>query len=379
MKIGIIGIRGYRAVYSGFETFVKKLVEKSNKKKFFYVLFVRSLYQNKARVLPKNISLVTIPTLKGKYIESFFYSLASTLISLTKRIDVVLYLGLPNTFLIFTQKLFSRKVVVNVNGFDWKRKRWNFFGKLYLRLCKILTVIFADVIITDSKEIESYYKNRYKLKKITYIPYGAEVNKTSSGKILKKFGLIPKKYIYTVGRFTPENSLEDLILAFQKLKTNLKCVIIGDSVYEAKYKQYLLDLSKNYPKIIFTGFLQEKDYKKICSNAILYVETKTQGGIHPSLLEAMAYGNCVIAKKLNSHIEVLGKNGIYYQNENDLNKKISLLIDKPKLLESIGQKNQIIIKKKFNWKDIIKKYEIIFTSSLLYENKEIIGTVKSVV
>jgi len=358
MKISIIGIRGYEVVYSGFETFVKKLIEKSNKKKLFYILFVRSLYLSKTKILPKNISLVVLPTLKGKYLEPFFYSLTSTLMSLTKVIDVVLYLGLPNTSLIFIQKMFGRKVIVNVDGFDWRRKRWNLLGRLYLRFCELLTVVFADVIITDSKEIELYYKNRYKLKKITYIPYGAEIGIKNPGKTLKRFRLQSKKYIHTVGRFTPENSLEDLILAFQKLKTNLKCVIVGDSVYEEKYKLYLLDLAKNNPRIVFTGFLQGKDYKEICSNSLLYVDTKTQGGIHPSLLEAMAYGNCVVVKNTRTNYEVLEKNGIYYSN--NLYIKLKNILNLPQLIKKKSQINKSIIKNNFNWTKVIKIYENLF-------------------
>lgn len=360
MNIVIIGIRGYSVIYSGFETFVNKLVNKSNKKIFSYLLFVRSSYKFNDKIPPKNVSLLKVPTIKGKYLDPFFYTLISNLLSIKQNVDIVLYLGLPSTLGIIVQKILKRKIIVNVDGLDWRRKRWNFFGKTYLKFCELLTVIFSDVIITDSKEIFSYYRNKYKLKNTLFIPYGAKVIVRKPGKTLAEFGLTVKRYIHTVGRFTPENSIEDLILAFKKIKTSFNCVIIGDSVYEDKYKKQLLDLAKNDQRIIFTGFLKGRDYEEICSNSYLYIETKTQGGIHPSLLEAMAFGNCVVANKIHSHIEVLKNNGLYYNNKNELTSIIRMILKRRLLKNKIGESNKDNIKANYKWQKVIRQYENLF-------------------
>ncbi|MBI3366580.1 DUF1972 domain-containing protein [Candidatus Roizmanbacteria bacterium] len=355
-RIGIIGIRGYGVIYSGFETFVRYLVEKSNKRKFYYCLFCRNPYQF-SKFPGKNYSLVSVPTVKNKYLETPCYSLFSNIIGLFKKLDVVLYLGLVHAPFIFIQKMFGRKIIINTDGLDWQRKRWNFLGKFYLKTCEQLAVIFADVIICDSQTISQYFKKKYSQKNIVYIPYGSEINIRRSGSLLKKLNLEPKKYIHFVGRLTPENCVEDLIKAFKKIGTSLKCVIVGDSVYENDYKKCLLQLAGGDKRIVFTGFLSGKDYEELCSNSALYVETKGVGGTHPSLLEAVAFRNPIIAKNVSFHKEVLGEYALYYANPNQLATKIKRFLNHKTTLI----KKSILLREKvsqrYSWKKVIKEYE----------------------
>lgn len=357
--IGIIGIRGYNVIYSGFETFVKWLVEKSNKRKFYYYLFCRSSYQFSC-FPDKNYSLIPISTIENKYLETPFYSLLSNITTLFKKIDAVLYLGLVNTLFIFIQKLLGRKIIVNVDGLDWQRKRWNVWGKIYLKICEQLSVLLADVIVADSKTIYYYFKKKYYPKKLVYIPYGTEVKIRKPGKTLKNFCLKAKKYIHFVGRLTPENCIEDLILAFRKIKTHYKCVIIGDSVYEDRYKKYLLDLAKEDQRIIFTGFLYGKNYEEVCSNSALYIETKEVGGTHPSLLEAVAFGNPIIAKNIGFHKEVLEEYALYYTRSDELAKKIKNFLNHKTILIKKSILLREKVRQRYSWKVVIKQYEELF-------------------
>lgn len=361
-NISIIGIRGYNVIYSGFETFIKHLVEKSDKDKFYYYLFCRKPYQKKI-YFGENFSLVLVPTVTDKYLETPLYSFLSNLLSILKKIDIVLYLGLSNTPFVLLQKLLGRKVIVNTDGLDWKRKRWNTLGKTYLKICEKLTVLFANTIICDSKTVYKYFKNKYKIKNLVYIPYGAEVTIRKPGGTLKKFALTPKKYLHFVGRLTPENCVEDLILAFKEIKTDFKCVIVGDSVFEDKYKNYLLKLASDDKRIIFTGFLKGKTYEEICSNSYLYIETKSVGGTHPSLLEAMAFGNCIIAKNAQEHVETLESVGLYYEKKrgsNDLEKIIKYVLGNKKVGDLFRKLVEKRVKKYFRWEAIVKQYEEIF-------------------
>lgn len=361
-KIGVIGIRGYDVIYSGFETFIKNLLNKSNKKDFYYYLYSRKTYQ-KEKITKENFSTILVPNINNKYLETPFYSLIANLISLFIRIDVILYLGFVNSSFIILQKIARRKIIVNADGLDWQRKRWSIFGKLYLKLCEKLTVLFANVIVCDSKTVYQYFSNKYKLKNLVYIPYGTNITIRKTINTLNKYDLISKKYIHFVGRLTPENGVEDLIYAFKQIKTDYKCVIVGDSIYEDKYKKYLIKLAGDDKRIVFTGFLKGIDYEEICSHSLLYVETKSVGGTHPSLLEAIAFGNFIIAKNLNFHRETLGRNALYYNSikgDKELVEKIKyFLINKKKVLfEHVTEKNSFI--KIYTWQKIVKMYEKIF-------------------
>jgi len=357
MQIGVIGIRGHKAIYSGFETFITFLVKLS--KNNYYYLFSRKSYCSTGK-LGTNYIEYSIPVVNGKYIETPFYALFSTLLSLSKPIHTMLYLSIANCISLPLQKIFRRKIIVNVDGFDWKRKRWNIFGKLYLKFCEKMVILFADLIVADSKEVMLYYKNKYQNKKVIFIPYGAKIHKRKPGGVLKKLGLRSRKYIHWIGRLTPENSVEDLIIAFKDIKDDIKCVIVGDSVYEEKYKQYLRKIARIDKRIIFTGFLNRHSYEIVSTNSLLYVETKEIGGIHPSLLEAMASGIPVIAKKLPSHMQVLQKNGIYYTNISELQNKINKILSNFTKSQTIGIENKRNVIQNYQWNQVVKQYEKLF-------------------
>lgn len=366
MKVGIIGVRGYKVVYSGFETFVTQLVKRLRSNEVQFLLYVRSTYHK--TLSPKNSKFVSVPTPNGKHLGTFVYSMFSNLHSYFSQMDVVLYLGVVNaSIFILLQKLADRKVIVNVDGIDWQRSRWSNLGKFYIKACEKLCVLFADYLICDSKTVMQYYKNKYHTDKIVYIPYGSEVRIRKPGKALKRFDLLPRKYFLFVGRLVPENSIEDLVMAFKNAKTdNYKCVIVGDSTYEDKYKRYLLNLMNNDERFVLTGFLKGKDYEEICSNAYVYVETKNVGGTHPSLLEAMGFGNCVVAKDVPFHKEVLKGAGIYYARQNsitNLKEKLEFLLDNP--TEVIKYRDRARVRAKdFSWTKVIAEYESLFRKSL---------------
>ncbi len=367
-SVAVFGLRGYGVIYSGYETFAKFLVTKSNKEQFFYHLFGRSRYKKYEQTNKgDNFQTIHVATAKGKHLETFTYNFTATFSSLFQGIDIVLYLGTANTLFIFIQKVLGRKIIVNTAGVDWKKKRWSFIGKLYLFLCEKLTVLFADIILCDSKTVMSYYKRTYHKKNLVYIPYGAEVTKREPSGLLQKLGIESNRYFYTVGRISPENCFEDIILAFRKVKTDFNCVIIGNSIYEDNYKNHLKKLAGNDDRIVFAGFQKEKNYEEICSNALSYIESKSIGGTHPSLLEAIAFGKPVIAKDIPENTEVIGDSAFLYQNNDldSLSEMISYVIHNKNIAHKKTKQAKAILDSRYNWEEIIKNYEQQFHS--LYE------------
>lgn len=365
--VGIIGIRGFKVIYSGFETLVSNLVEKSDKKIFYFYLFSRSSYQKKPS-LGINFKEIIFPVVNNKYLETPYYAVFSTIYSLFLPLNSVLYLSVANTPFLWLQRLRKRKIIVNVDGLDWKRARWSFMGKVYLKICERICVQFSDVIIADSKAVYKYYRKRYKDINVVHLTYGAEAKIRKTQTALKKYSMQKNKYFLFVGRLVPENKVEDLILAFKKLGTEYKCVIVGDSFFEEKYKQKLINIVGNDKKIIFTGILKGKAYEEILSHAFCYVETKEVGGVHPSLLEAMAFGNCVIAKNLPEHREVLSNCGLYYAKREDpakgLEAKMTIILNNLGLAQSLGVKAKLQVKVGFEWKNVIDGYQQILNSTV---------------
>ena len=86
------------------------------------------------------IARVSLWSPGAKYFESLVHSLIATVhVCFSRNIDTVLYLGVGQTIFSFMPKLFGMKTVVNIDGLDWRRKKWNLIGKTYLFLSEFLS------------------------------------------------------------------------------------------------------------------------------------------------------------------------------------------------------------------------------------------------
>lgn len=370
MKIAIIGIRGIPVIYSGFESFTENLSTDLAKKGYNITVYCRSPYVDRNTKIYKKVKLVTLPTLKSKNFESIIHGFFSTVHAcFFLRPKTIYYLGVGNSILSIIPRVFGIRTVVNVDGLDWRREKWGFIAKSYLKLSEYVATIFPNKTITDSLFIKRYYREKYN-KKTTYIPYGFDenLNKTDSlleKKLLKKYKLKINRYLVWVGRIVPENHLEELIIAFQKVKTNYQCLIIGDDLYKSKYKNYIKELSKHDERIIFTGFLPKKNYAVLVKNSFCYVETKRSGGTHPSLIEAMGLGCLIISNDSVANKQILRDITIYYNIEQAIESLRKILrkilnMNSSQLIKRIKLKSKMITNIKYNFRLITKKYIDLF-------------------
>ncbi|MBE0461838.1 MAG: glycosyltransferase, partial [Candidatus Aminicenantes bacterium] len=199
-------------------------------------------------------------------------------------------------------------------------------------------------------------------KESVMIPYGANINKINSEDILKEFDLKPGNYILYVSRLEPENNAHIVIESFKKVNTEKKLVIVGDAPYASKYKHKLKKLAESDKRIIFTGFVFGKGYKEFQSHAFCYIHATEIGGTHPALIEAMGFGNCVIANGTPENIEVVGNAGIIYRKNDvdDLRNKLEYLVKNPDIIESYRKKAQERVKQHYSWDIVVDKYENLF-------------------
>ncbi len=357
MKVVLIGIRGIPVVYSGFETLAEKLAVEMVKRGHEIIVYCRPAYTKRNKKIYRGVRLITVPTIKNKYFETFFHSLLATLHAcIFIKPDLIYFLGVGSTIFSFLPKMLGIKTVVNVDGLDRKREKWGIAAKIYLALSEYLSVFLPDRVITDSKFIRDYYKKRYG-KKTVYLPYGffdGEVDGSLS--VLKKYGLKKRQYFVWVGRLVPDNHLEELPKIMTQTGKRLKCVVIGDDFYDARYKTSIKNLSKKQ-KFIFTGFLKRNDYAKLLKYSLAYIETKRSGGTHPSLVEAMGFGCLIIANNHPANKEVLGESGLFYNPQSISRLEPKLFFDKANYFRKKAAKRAI---DNYDWKKIIDRYEKFF-------------------
>lgn len=359
MKIAVMGIRGIPANYGGFETLAEELAPRLVKKGHEVTVYGRANIIKYNKKMYKGVKIKILPTISHKYFDTVFHTFLCTIHSLFERYDVILICNAANSIFSILPRLTGTKVVVNVDGIERRRKKWNWFGKLWYFFGELFSVVFPNKIISDAKVIQQYYKRKYRRNSV-FIPYGAHTGKVSTTNVLNRFGLEPNGYFLYVSRLEPENNAHIVIKAFEEVKSDKKLVIVGDAPYA---QDYIHSLKKTKDKrILFTGFIFGKGYREFQSHAYCYIHATEVGGTHPALIEAMGFGNCVIANGTPENREVLSGTGLIYRKNNveDLRKKMQFVVENPKILGEYITKAKRRIQQKYSWEFVKEEYERLF-------------------
>lgn len=361
IKIAILGIRGIPANYGGFETFAEELAPRLAEKGHDVTVYGRSNNIDYPEKYYKGVRLVILPTISHKYLDTIVHTFLSCMHSLFCSYDAVLICNGANSILSWIPKLSGAKVAVNVDGIERQRKKWNRLGRIWYLLGEYVATKLPDEMVSDAAVIEKYYLEKYGAKS-TMIPYGASCTKAVTREYLAKFEVLPQEYVLYVSRFEPENNIHVVIQAFKKVKTDKKLVIVGDAPYSTEYKEYLHKLAAEDSRVILTGFVYGAGYKEFQSHAYCYVQATEVGGTHPALIEAMGFGNCVIANGTPENIEVVGNAGIIYQKNDvdDLACQLQDVLDNPAKIEAYQARALQKVANEYSWAAVTDKYEQLF-------------------
>ncbi len=366
MKIAFMGIRGIPASYSGFETFVEGISTRLAKKGYDVTVYNRSTHVTYKDPMYKGVKLVRLPTIPTKHLDTIIHTFLSVILGMFKRYDIVYICGVGNSLLSCILRLMGTKVVLNVDGADWERKKWGWFARWFLRMSERAATVFPNIVIADSMAVKRYYKEHYNKESI-FIPYGTELDQRTpgDGEVLGKYGIKPDNYILYVGRLVPENNAHQLIKAYKKISTDKNLVIVGDAPYADAYKAELKDIAASDKRIIFTGYIFGDDYKCLMRNAYIYVLASEVGGTHPVLIEALAAGNAVIINNIPSSLEVVGDAGIAYDGKEgaeSLFDILTMLLANKELHTLLRQKAQDRIRASYLWDKVTDDYIKLFVA-----------------
>jgi len=364
VKIAMLGSRGIPASYSGFETYYEQLGARLVQRGHQVTVYCRTHHIAYPDPTYRGMRLVKLSTIPNKYLDTIVHSALSGLHALTQGYDIALYVIAGNSLVAWIPRLAGQVTVLNVDGLDWKRAKWPGPAKAYIRFAERMAPVLPTAYLTDSRVVQAYYREAYGSEP-PYIPYGSEVPRVPPGETLARFGLEARKYILFVGRLVPENCAHHLIEAFQGLDTDLRCVIVGDAPYAEAYIARLK--ATRDPRVIFTGYQFGTAYHELGSNAAVFVETSGVCGTHPALLEAMAFGNCVVVHDTAENLETIGDAGLSYHGATGadaLRELLARLLADPDLVAELRARAAARAAAVYSWDAITDQYEALFEALL---------------
>lgn len=356
-NLAILGTRGIPANYGGFETFAQELSIRLARRGHGVTVFGRNRYVEKGMTELEGVSLRRLPALPHKYLDTVSHTALSMAMVLFSSFDCVLVCNAANAFLCWAPRLTGKPVVLNVDGIERLRKKWNRLGRAFYHLNERLAGWFANHVVTDARSIQYYYRQRYGLE-TTFIPYGASLDRCSGSEQLERLSLQSGKYLLYVSRFEPENNAHLVIEAYLESRLELPLVLVGDAPYSRRYIAQLRRLAEKGDARM-PGAIYGRGYRQLLSHALCYIHATEVGGTHPALIEAMGAGCLVLVNDTPENREVMGGQGLMYpfNDRSELARLMRRVVEEADRFENLSEGARRRVREHYDWETITDQYE----------------------
>lgn len=380
-NIIVMGPRGYKKDYGGWETFIQNLISNwKDKTCKFHIFEVTNDPEMKNTIKKfRNIICPQVYTRSTGSAKMIIFCAKALLQAIcyvrkNKLRNVVFYiLGVRvGPLFLLLRPLLKRmkiKVVINPDGLEWKRAKWSRLIQTYLKLSEATMLKSSDVIVCDSMAIGDYITRTYpKLKlPIRFIPYGAYISKENEKDnervkaLFAPFGVKPNNYYLIVARFEPENNFELMIREFMQANTKKNLVIVSN-VKENSFYQELRDKTRfdTDHRIKFIGPVYDQTLLTVIrKHAYSYLHGHSVGGTNPSLLEAMAATDINILYEVCFNREVGADAALYFD---DTQGCLAGVIEETEQMtfeqkEMLGESAKERIRSDYTWGLVVKRHQ----------------------
>ena len=370
MRIAMIGQKGIPAIYGGIERHVEELSIQLAQNGHEVLVYARNWYTPKKVKTYKGIRVIHTPTIHTKNLDAIVHTFISTIHALFQKPDVIHYHAVGPALMAWIPRVFapSVKVVVTFHCIDRYHQKWGFIAKTMLALGEMAACIFPHETITVSKTLHNYCVNEHQCN-TTYVPNGILLPKMKATSKNLPYGLKTGKYILMVSRLIRHKGAHYLIRAWKDaqkkshgLLKDYKLVIAGDGVFTDKYVNELHALAGADKSIVFTGWVRGAKLENLYRNSALLVHPSENEGLPISVLEAMSFARPVLLSDIPEHMEIITDRRFLFVNTNveSLTNKMIALLKNAELRKEAGDKNRLLVARKYDWRDIAERTEMVY-------------------
>ena len=353
-KVAIIGTAGVPSRYGGFETLAHHLVKNLNDTFDLSVYCSKVIYKSEERITYWNGARLIYLPFSANGIQSIIYDIISMIHALFFA-DVLVVLGVSGGIFVPVIKLVTRKkVIVNIDGLEWRRDKWSKPVKKFLKLSERLAVKFSDADITDNAAIKRYTAIYYKTLSCQ-IEYGGDhCQKVKLSKSdYAEYDFLKHPYAFKVCRIEPENNVHIILNVFARLPSK-NLVMIGNW----QNSEYGIELFETFSKFdnihLLNPIYDQQKLDKLRFNCYVYLHGHSAGGTNPSLVEAMYLNLPVIAFDVSYNRATTEDKALFFKDESSL--KELLEATTLEQYKTIKKELKAVADKKYTWAIIAQKY-----------------------
>ena len=360
--LGLYGMPLPELHFTGFETAFGEIAPRLVAAGHEVTIYCRaSHYPPALRVAEyKGVRLKYVPSPGGKNLSGLVATLLASLHALIfGRYDLFFFVNVGMGHHAALCRISGARVVMNVDGLDWKRAKWGPVARTYFRSAAHSAIRFCNRLITDAEAMRKFYLDEFD-KDTTMIAYGAYVESSERPEVVRQFDVEPNEYYLIASRLIPENHADLIILGFLESGTRRKLVIAGGANYDSPFHRRLREIATD--QVIFAGHIDDQSViKELHCNCFAYLHGHSVGGTNPSLLKAMGYSNCILALDTVFNREVLADGGLFFPKDSRaLAEQLRRIEGDPAVVDELRRKGPERIEKEYTWDKVSDQYDQLF-------------------
>lgn len=353
-RVAIVGSQGVPPQYGGFETLVDNIVDHKDPSYVEYTVFCSKP--------DMKTDLSNYRGCRLRYVDIHAHGVMSVpydMVSMLKAVrgyDAILVLGVSGcVFLPLIRLLTRARLIVNIDGLEHKRDKWNRLAQRFLKLSLDSCVRWAHEIVSDNRGIQNYVRKNYN-RDARLIAYGGDhalrnVSVRRQRAILDFYGLTPGGYDLSICRIEPENNCHTTLEAYAD---SSRAIAIVGNWHHSDYSRALYTRYKDLPNIRLILPVYDLDILyALRNNMHMYVHGHRAGGTNPSLVEAMFFGKPILAFDVVYNRETTENKAYYYSDKDSLFRLIAR--------EDLdGSGTTETARREYVWKKIAQQYESLY-------------------
>ncbi len=186
-------------------------------------------------------------------------------------------------------RLAGRSIITNMDGIEWRRPKWSAPVRAWFWLNEWIAVWSSHRLVADHPVIADHLATRRSRSATVMIPYGGVPIPSAPKKPVFKLGLEPGRYVVSIARIEPDNSIKEMVEAFSAKQRDIKLVVLGK--FEESNAYHRAVMAAAGPEVVMPGPIYEAEtVQALRFHARAYMHGHTVGGTNPSLVEALLGG-----------------------------------------------------------------------------------------
>lgn len=382
MHVAMIGQKGIPARIGGVERHVEELAARLVSMGIRVTVYTRPWYTPVGKRRHRGVALVSIPSIRSKYLDAISHTFGATLHAMFSDADVIHYHAVGPALLSWMPRVFAphKRVVVTFHCIDRRHEKWGAFGRLMLALGEVAACKFAHETIAVSRTLQHYAENLYR-SEVRYVPNGVSMRYKPSVARLRAMGLEPETYILVVTRFVRHKGVHTVLGAWERLQDQpamrkMNLVLVGGASWNDSYADEIAKFAGRLKRVRLMGVKEGEDLASLYANAKLYVHASVSEGLPIVVLEAMSYGAPVLASDIPEHMELVAEHGWSFTSGSvgALAHEMRRVLKNGSAAESKAVRAKRWVSSHYDWDDIAKETANVYTDSRLGAKKALVTT-----